>query len=208
MADRCANTPSRQGFNWFALCIIILVAFGPTIAVIRVWLHAKSKPFVVYRDYFTLAVFGPERTLSDEAWDTMVVPGGIVHTGGFWDYFLGGIRVGNGQVLVAAGRDCVAVCRCRAPGGQRAGKLRGWFTVPYYQVLALGLAVSVTLAGIGLGGVQLVRYVRRSWICDPGYCPSCRYNLTGNISGICPECGTPIEWQQSWASTSRPAPKA
>jgi len=23
-------------------------------------------------------------------------------------------------------------------------------------------------------------------------CRSCRYNLTGNISGICPECGSPI----------------
>lgn len=23
-------------------------------------------------------------------------------------------------------------------------------------------------------------------------CPTCDYNLTGNVSGICPECGTPI----------------
>jgi len=26
----------------------------------------------------------------------------------------------------------------------------------------------------------------------PGLCRECRYNLTGNTSGICPECGTPI----------------
>jgi hypothetical protein len=26
----------------------------------------------------------------------------------------------------------------------------------------------------------------------PGLCPKCRYNLTGNTSGICPECGTPV----------------
>ncbi len=26
----------------------------------------------------------------------------------------------------------------------------------------------------------------------PGHCQSCGYNLTGNTSGICPECGTPI----------------
>jgi hypothetical protein len=25
-----------------------------------------------------------------------------------------------------------------------------------------------------------------------GHCPSCRYNLTGNISGVCPECGMKI----------------
>jgi len=26
----------------------------------------------------------------------------------------------------------------------------------------------------------------------PGYCLHCGYNLTGNISGVCPECGKPI----------------
>ncbi|MCK4659079.1 MAG: hypothetical protein KAV82_06110 [Phycisphaerae bacterium] len=26
----------------------------------------------------------------------------------------------------------------------------------------------------------------------PGFCWRCGYNLTGNVSGICPECGTPI----------------
>ena len=25
---------------------------------------------------------------------------------------------------------------------------------------------------------------------SPGHCPTCHYNLTGNTSGICPECGT------------------
>ena len=24
-------------------------------------------------------------------------------------------------------------------------------------------------------------------------CPQCEYNLTGNVSGVCPECGTPIK---------------
>ena len=26
----------------------------------------------------------------------------------------------------------------------------------------------------------------------PGCCPNCGYDLTGNVSGICPECGVPI----------------
>ena len=25
---------------------------------------------------------------------------------------------------------------------------------------------------------------------DPGLCPACGYDLTGNVSGVCPECGT------------------
>jgi hypothetical protein len=29
----------------------------------------------------------------------------------------------------------------------------------------------------------------------PPTCPKCEYNLTGNVSGICPECGTPIATQ-------------
>ncbi len=27
----------------------------------------------------------------------------------------------------------------------------------------------------------------------PGHCPKCDYDLTGNVSGVCPECGTEIE---------------
>ena len=26
----------------------------------------------------------------------------------------------------------------------------------------------------------------------PGLCRNCRYNLTGNVSGVCPECGTEV----------------
>jgi hypothetical protein len=27
---------------------------------------------------------------------------------------------------------------------------------------------------------------------QPGHCKDCGYNLTGNVSGVCPECGTEI----------------
>ncbi len=26
----------------------------------------------------------------------------------------------------------------------------------------------------------------------PGHCPNCNYNMTGNVSGKCPECGMPL----------------
>jgi hypothetical protein len=37
-------------------------------------------------------------------------------------------------------------------------------------------------------------------------CPACGYNLTGNLSGICPECGTPVppELRGSAAAFVRP----
>lgn len=36
-------------------------------------------------------------------------------------------------------------------------------------------------------GVIVVWYWGR-----PEVCPQCGYNLTGNVSGRCPECGTPV----------------
>lgn len=29
----------------------------------------------------------------------------------------------------------------------------------------------------------------------PGRCPKCRYDLTDNVTGTCPECGTPVPKQ-------------
>ena len=30
----------------------------------------------------------------------------------------------------------------------------------------------------------------------PGYCQNCGYNLTGNVSGRCPECGEHVAGKQ------------
>jgi len=40
--------------------------------------------------------------------------------------------------------------------------------------------------------VAYVRY-RENMVVPPGFCRKCRYNLTGNVSGRCPECGTDID---------------
>jgi hypothetical protein len=55
-------------------------------------------------------------------------------------------------------------------------------------------AAAVTLA---LPGIRLLRAARkRARRGDAGRCLACGYDLTGNVSGICPECGTartPVE---------------
>src|SRR5262249_38639865 len=46
------------------------------------------------------------------------------------------------------------------------------------------------------------------WWCErrpvrPGHCPRCGYNLTGNESGKCPECGTTFVEQATVEQASR-----
>ncbi len=41
-----------------------------------------------------------------------------------------------------------------------------------------------------LAGVSTFILWRRSRRVPPGHCKACRYDLTGNVSGVCPECGT------------------
>ena len=60
----------------------------------------------------------------------------------------------------------------------RVLSIRSPLWIPF---LAFSMAPLIALARLSL---------KRRW--NPVHCGSCDYNLTGNISGICPECGTPI----------------
>ena len=55
--------------------------------------------------------------------------------------------------------------------------------VPMWSVVLLLLPLSI--AG-------LWRWLRRAGNAPEGHCTKCRYSLTGNISGVCPECGTAV----------------
>jgi hypothetical protein len=48
---------------------------------------------------------------------------------------------------------------------------------------------TLALAALILPGMWLA--TRRAGARRTGFCSSCGYNLTGNTSGICPECGRP-----------------
>jgi len=43
-----------------------------------------------------------------------------------------------------------------------------------------------------LPGVWIVNQLRKRRISDGRMCNKCRYDLTGNTSGVCPECGTAV----------------
>ena len=71
--------------------------------------------------------------------------------------------------------------------------------------LALIACLAAVLAGhtlglVGAGILLLAAFALEEWYFGRaprrrrlGLCPNCGYNLTGNVSGICPECGTPTK---------------
>jgi len=52
-------------------------------------------------------------------------------------------------------------------------------------LLVLALACGV----FGLRSLRSDKYFGKLYELDPGFCGRCGYNLTGNTSGVCPECG-------------------
>jgi hypothetical protein len=51
---------------------------------------------------------------------------------------------------------------------------------------------SIALMFVVLPAAWLLQWAKARRLPKAGQCRTCRYDLTGNISGVCPECGTPI----------------
>jgi hypothetical protein len=65
------------------------------------------------------------------------------------------------------------------------------FPAANFQMTVIRFVVWIPAAcAVALAGALWVRDRRRAW---PGQCVHCGYNLTGNISGRCPECGREVE---------------
>ena len=62
----------------------------------------------------------------------------------------------------------------------------------YLTQLSVPLAWIAIVSGT-LPGVRLWRWRFNARRRESGCCTTCGYNLTGNVSGICPECGKSVE---------------
>jgi hypothetical protein len=63
----------------------------------------------------------------------------------------------------------------------------------HYQVSILSDTIEIPMiwpAAPAIAFMAAVFWYHRKRLKKPGHCPTCHYNLTGNTSGICPECGT------------------
>ena len=115
-----------------------------------------------------------------------------------------GVGVAYGEFFVyvsnASVRVSVPVGAKRASGS----KLRGVVTNKLYsynfiwwpriEVYHPGRAVAVPLwMVLATAAIPTIWLGWRERGIPPGHCQTCGYNLTGNISGRCPECGTAIK---------------
>jgi drug/metabolite transporter (DMT)-like permease len=105
----------------------------------------------------------------------IVVLAALIGHRAFRKSFLAGTLVGAG--LGVAG---VVAFRLAVVPGQPS---HGWILVP--ALFLVTGAVSV-VAGLLMKAVPPPRFA-------PGLCQACGYNLRGNTSGRCPECGTACE---------------
>jgi hypothetical protein len=66
---------------------------------------------------------------------------------------------------------------------------RCWWPIPHLCGNHFLFPFSLLLVVIAIPTAFLFWRDRRI---PPGHCQSCGYNLRGNVSGVCPECGTPV----------------
>lgn len=82
-------------------------------------------------------------------------------------------------------------CRVDRPTGYRSYGLElAWIDLRIWKG-CVGLYLPLWV--LSLMFALFVGYLHRNGLRrSVGHCRSCDYNLTGNTSGICPECGTPV----------------
>lgn len=113
---------------------------------------------------------------------------------------MGTPETSGGDDLTRAGVSCAIRCSfwCSFPlavGSLAAGVLV--LSLFEWAVIPVAAAMVVFLIGLLIMGLRLFAYVLEV---EPQYwetprppdhcCQHCGYDLTGNVSGVCPECGT------------------
>jgi len=104
---------------------------------------------------------------------------------------------------LASGRVVSLRCGCVIYHADRPlDPRRGWWTIwsrespKWRPVMQLGFILVPLWIPFLLFAIPTVYlwWIDRRRI-PPGHCQKCGYNLTGNVSGVCPECGEKVDTQ-------------
>jgi len=111
-----------------------------------------------------------------------------------WHYHFLGLATLSSEGLVAVDPDGRVPWTLGGRGGtataQPSVPVRAWtVAVPSWLLLAVLAPLPAVWIGTLIGRF---RAYRRRRLSDCTHCYTCGYNLTGNTSGVCPECGSPV----------------
>ncbi len=109
---------------------------------------------------------------------------------GFTAYMLFMIMVAQGQHKTAHYAICTGFM---ALGMMVPGMFSGWIQEHLgYKLFFLWVILSTIPGFLVAALVRIEPGFGKKKIADPTLCSECGYNLTGNVSGVCPECGHPV----------------
>ncbi len=75
--------------------------------------------------------------------------------------------------------------------GRNIYRFRWWFTFRHHDAVRIEIPLWAPLLSLLLVTYLLWRHDVHPYA--PGHCHRCGYDLTGNVSGACPECGAPVQ---------------
>jgi hypothetical protein len=84
-----------------------------------------------------------------------------------------------------------------APGGEALGRLQH----------LVGIILWIPPVALAWLLHRHQKTILRRRLLEEALCPKCFYDLTGNVSGICPECGTAFRWEDVKPKTEVQSPK-
>lgn len=170
-----------------------VLAMFPIVIGIVVWVLGSSGPTTLYWMPDAEPVVAVCERMPADTWNSVVQHGTDIRCDGLglW-LFADSVRAAAGDYLFATGPEGLAYASAAGVTQYQWGTLRTRWLVPHWGVVAVASVVSLIIIGLSCATKRLAARWRERASSRPERCRRCRYILTGNVSGACPECGAKI----------------
>jgi hypothetical protein len=168
----------RRMLKWAGLVLLLVIAVA--------WAVSEFYPFDYYRN---VPPYGSRK--ASRGFSVSLVGGalwlgwirGVIQAGGIWPFEQEYIRIW----LPSIDRSILPT----SDDAMEMASHRLWEPyVPTHTEVHIGVPLWIPFLLVAIPTAVLWYRDRRR--IPPGHCRNCGYNLTGNVSGICPECGERI----------------